>query len=166
MIVRLSSEAKEAIIAKALSRGDTPLAKIAKESGVGYSTLYRWIYLKRHKSLSSSQQCSQSSKGQGQTPPLQHILATVGLDEEAVGAYCRVQGIHSFQLKQWQDELKRNDGNKTKSDSYRKELKELRNEIKNLKKDLHRKDKALAETSALLVLKKKADLIWGDIAEG
>jgi ribosomal protein L4 len=31
-----------------------------------------------------------------------------------------------------------------------------------LKKELNRKEKALAEASALLILKKKADLIWGD----
>ena len=33
--------------------------------------------------------------------------------------------------------------------------------IKELERDLSRKEKALAETTALLVLKKKADLIWG-----
>ncbi len=33
--------------------------------------------------------------------------------------------------------------------------------IKELERDLQRKDRALAETTALLVLKKKADLIWG-----
>lgn len=45
------------------------------------------------------------------------------------------------------------------------ELKALKEENKRLKRDLHRKNKALAETSALLVLKKKADLIWGELAE-
>jgi len=41
------------------------------------------------------------------------------------------------------------------------ETKKLRNEIKELKKDLHRKNKALAETAALLVLQKKVNAIWG-----
>lgn len=41
------------------------------------------------------------------------------------------------------------------------ETRQLREENKRLKKDLRRKEKALAETSALLVLKKKAHLIWG-----
>ena len=39
---------------------------------------------------------------------------------------------------------------------------EAKNEIKELKRDLHRKDKALAELTALLILKKKADYLWGD----
>ncbi len=41
------------------------------------------------------------------------------------------------------------------------ETKKLRNEIKELKKDLNRKNKALAETAALLVLQKKVNAIWG-----
>ena len=45
------------------------------------------------------------------------------------------------------------------------ELKLLKAENKVLKKELHRKEKALAETAALLVLKKKANLIWGDHEE-
>ena len=42
------------------------------------------------------------------------------------------------------------------------EVKNLKKENKNLKKDLNRKEKALAETAALLVLKKKAQEIWGE----
>ena len=38
----------------------------------------------------------------------------------------------------------------------------IQDEMKQLKSDLNRKDKALAELTALLVLKKKADLLWGD----
>ena len=36
-----------------------------------------------------------------------------------------------------------------------------RQKIKELEREIHRKDKALAETATLLILKKKADLIWG-----
>jgi len=34
--------------------------------------------------------------------------------------------------------------------------------IRELERELRRKDAALAETAALLVLKKKAQMIWGD----
>ena len=40
----------------------------------------------------------------------------------------------------------------------------IQDEMKQLKHDLNRKDKALAELTALLVLKKKADLLWGGAA--
>ncbi len=42
------------------------------------------------------------------------------------------------------------------------EMRALRQEVRTLKKELRRKDKALAETAALLVLKKKAAAIWGE----
>ena len=162
-MTHLSQEAKEAIVTKALSRGNVSLEQVAKESGIGYATLQSWLRLKR--AGLALERCQRGRKDQVETPPLQHILATAGLDEEAVGSYCREQGIHSFQLKQWQDTLMTHDGNKKQPDNYREELKALRNENKRLKKDLYRKDQALAETSALLVLKKKANLIWGELAE-
>jgi transposase-like protein len=164
-MAHLAPEAKETIVAHALSRTDIPLQKIAEENNIGYSTLQRWIRQTREGLPLNGRQRGRSLKDQGQTPPLQHILATAGLDEHAVGAYCREQGIHNFQLKQWQDELMKQTGNKNPSVKESAEIKALRLENKRLKKDLHRKDKALAETSALLILKKKADLIWGDLGE-
>ena len=41
------------------------------------------------------------------------------------------------------------------------EIKNLKHENKVLKKELNRKEKALAETAALLVLQKKVHEIWG-----
>ena len=40
--------------------------------------------------------------------------------------------------------------------------KEEKKRIKALERDLRRKEKALAEAAALLVLRKKAEAIWGD----
>jgi len=164
-MTRLSIEAKEAIIAKALAtRGS--LKALANHSGIGYSTLQRWVRQVREAGSVQHGRRGRPPLGQDQTPPLQHILATAGLDDEAIGAYCREQGIHSFQLTQWQDELMNDDGNKKQNAAARKKINALQAENKNLKKDLHRKDKALAETTALLVLKKKADLIWGEDEDG
>ena len=42
------------------------------------------------------------------------------------------------------------------------ELKSEREQNKKLLRELRYKEKALAETAALLVLRKKADAIWGD----
>jgi len=47
----------------------------------------------------------------------------------------------------------------------RNELKKAKEDSKKLKSELNRKDKALAETAALLVLRKKANAIWGDPEE-
>ena len=164
-MTQLSIDAKKVIIRKALSRGDTPLEQIASENNVGYSTLQKWLRRQRDGlPLPGEQQTNNHNRPSG-VPPLQHLLATAKLDEEAVGTYCREHGIHSFQLKQWKNDLMTHDKNHKQKDNSRNELKALRDENKKLKKELRRKDKALAETSALLVLKKKADLIWGEDEE-
>jgi len=80
------------------------------------------------------------------------------LEEEGErGKYLREKGLHSVHIERWKQELI--EGLKAlrsaKRDSRDKRIKEL-------EKELGRKDKALAETAALLVLKKKAQAIWGD----
>jgi transposase-like protein len=84
------------------------------------------------------------------------------MTEEERGAYCRKHGFHTHHLDEWKKQilegLGATDTGKEKKSEYQKTLVEM----KKLKSDLHRKDKALAEVSALLILKKKADLLWGD----
>ena len=157
----LSTEAKEALVAKVLS-GRESIRVLAAANGVGYSSLQRWVSQVRKTGSTAGRSDSRPALGESPIRPLEHLLATVGLDENAVGAYCREQGIHSFQLEAWQEQLMKDDGNKQEAGALRKEIHALRNENKTLKKDLYRKDKALAETTALLILKKKADLIWGE----
>jgi len=70
------------------------------------------------------------------------------MSEEEIGAYCRENGLYSFQLTAWKESFM-----------------SLKTEDKNqsLKQDIKRKDAALSEASALLILKKKASMIWGEI---
>ena len=68
-------------------------------------------------------------------------------------------GVHSHQLVQWRQALIDGAQDQTASAG---ETRVLRQENRSLKKELRRKDRALAETTALLVLKKKAAEIWGE----
>jgi len=81
------------------------------------------------------------------------------LDEEQRGIYLREKGLHSVHQERWQQEFVEIYASRKKKtrggDPRQKRIKELEG-------DLRRKDKALAETAALLVLKKKAQAIWGD----
>lgn len=164
-MAHLPIEAKKAIMAQVLSRGSKAIHEIARENNVGYSTVQKWLKREREGNPLQTERYRQQPGNHGQTSPLEHILATKGLDEQAIGAYCRSHGIHSFQLQQWRDELMKHNGNKEVKAKESAETKALRNEINALKKELRRKDKALAETTALLVLKKKADLIWGEFED-
>lgn len=96
---------------------------------------------------------------------LQAVLETSQLPEENLGAYLRKKGLHESNLKQWHQEMLGALQNKVsgkKSSGKSAEAKRIRQ----LERELLRKDKALAETAALLVLKKKAQAIWGGEDDG
>jgi transposase-like protein len=160
-MTRLSEEAKKSIVEKALTRKGKGLAEIASLHNIGYSTLHKWIF--KYKNSIPDARSDNKSLGNTQfkrSDQLRHLLATATLDETALGAYCREHGLYSFQMQQWKNEFMSDDKNQKKQETHA-ELKALRAENKLLKKDLLRKDRALAETTALLVLKKKADLLFG-----
>jgi hypothetical protein len=86
------------------------------------------------------------------------LIETGSLSESELGAYLRKEGLYSNQLSEWKSEILAL-MNSTNTSKIIKDERDLK--IKNLEREILRKDKALAEASALLILKKKADLIWG-----
>lgn len=157
----LTREAKKAIVEKALNRKDKKLSEIANMHNIGLSTLEKWIRQYKDDKPNTLTVASSSNTQLTRSEQLEHLLATSRLDEVVVGAYCREHGIYSFQLQQWKNEFMTNDDVKKKRGA-KSELKALKIENKLLKKDLLRKDRALAETTALLILKKKAALLFGE----
>lgn len=158
-MVRLSVEAKRALVEKALKK-DKSMQELASLHNVGYSSLMRWIEAYRSGALNKKEPKSKL----GQLNPkerLEHLLATASLDEMALGTYCREHGLYSHQLARWKTEFM-TEPSKEKSSKQQIELAALREENKRLKQELNRKEKALAETAALLVLKKKASSLWGE----
>lgn len=153
-----SAGQKEAMVKKALDREPgCSLKSFAQEHHVGYSTLHRWLQCARSgNSLSSSYRRS----GPSSSNKFKHVLATAKLADDEVGPYCRTNGIYHHDIQEWEQELMSDKEAKDKL-KLRAELNELKALNKKLKKELRYKDKALAEASALLVLKKKADAIWG-----
>ncbi len=89
---------------------------------------------------------------------LQAIIACESLDSQQTSAWCRENGIFPHHIKQWRDEFTQN--SPKPASGGRKKIRELTEENKSLKKELRRKEKALSETAALLVLKKKVDQLW------
>jgi transposase len=92
---------------------------------------------------------------------LKAVLEAAALADDQLGAFLRRKGLHETHLQQWRlrmlNGLGKPGGDK-KSPRSAVDLKRIRA----LEKELKRKDKALAETAALLVLKKKVQEIWGD----
>ena len=94
---------------------------------------------------------------------LKAVIEFEGLDEGQQGEYLRREGLQSEHIAAWKKsmEVGLGVGAGGLSAANRSEWTADKKKIKELEKELRRKDRALAETTALLVLKKKADLIWG-----
>ena len=170
MRVRFNQSFKIQAVEKALNRsGVTTLKEVADSLGVGLSTLNRWVVQSRNQQFEpvidteTPRLMSKEKRPQDWNleEKLELIIACGSLDDKAVNALCRERGIYPHHVKQWKQDFiggaKVNAKENTPS-----EAKQLKHENKALKKELNRKDKALAETAALLVLQKKVQAIWGN----
>ncbi|MDF1876091.1 transposase [Sulfurimonas sp. SAG-AH-194-I05] len=125
--------------------------EIAKELKVSEATLYKWV----KETNDSSSTTSHDKKEQ-----LKILNETYNLEEEALNAYCREKGIFPHQIQIFEENLLKPKAAVTPSS--KKELEEEKIKNKALAKELRRKDKALAETAALLVLQKKFQALFVD----
>ena len=91
---------------------------------------------------------------------LQVVVEAAAEPETELGAFLRRQGLHEAQLQQWRQQVLAALEQRTTRTS-KKSTPEAR-QLRELERELARKDKALAEAAALLILKKKAQAIWGD----
>ena len=87
---------------------------------------------------------------------LKALVETAGLAEPELGLYLRREGLYSHQITAWRAEVL---AYFATSPTPKKDARD--ETIRQLEREILRKDKALAEASALLILQKKVDLIWG-----
>lgn len=151
-------EFKSKMVEKMARPGGPSARALAQETGVSQSTLSRW--LRRAGQVEGMRQQTKRPQDWTAQEKLEAVLEAEGLSDEELGAFLRRRGLHRAHLERWRaamrSALERPAKRKRpgKSPEARK--------IRELEKELRRKDKALAEASALLVLKKKAQAIWGD----
>ena len=86
------------------------------------------------------------------------VMRADALKEDELGAFLRQEGIQSSDLQQWRTEMLA----ALQTQAQNSEVRELKKKNKLLQKELSRKEAALAETAALLVLQKKVQQLWGD----
>lgn len=92
---------------------------------------------------------------------LKAVLEASAFSDEQLGAFIRRKGLHKTHLDQWRSQMLNGLQNSFPLKNTKRRGPDAKR-IRNLEKELNRKDKALAETAALLVLKKKVQEIWGD----
>ena len=162
---RYSDEFKESMIKKMLPPNSVPVLQLHKESGVSDVTLYKWRKEFINKGISVPSNHKKSDNWLAQDK-LAVVIETAALNNIQLSEYCRNKGLFPEQVESWKQSaltgyIVKEKIEKDKSASRQEDKKK----IKSLEAELRRKDKALAETAALLVLSKKCEAIWGVIEE-
>lgn len=142
---------------------------LSKEVGVCHTTLSKWRRDARSLNgtggvgMGKKKRASKSPRQWTAEEKLQVVVEAASVSDEELGAFLRERGIHEAQLDEWRRAVfgVLNSGTPKKS----KRSLESR-QIKDLQKELRRKDKALAEVTALLALQKKLEALWGDEEDG
>lgn len=155
-----SQEFKANMVSKMMPPNAKSPAELTQETGIPYQTLWNW----KTKALSSGSAAvgsSRSSNKWSDESKLAIIIETAALNAAETSEYCRAKGIFPEQIQQWRAAAVVGQS-KALSKTEREELQAIKKENKILKKELARKEKALAEAAALMILRKKADAIWGE----
>ncbi len=151
-------EFKRELVHQVLSNKLKNVDQIAQENGVSRATLFRWVKAYGSESIGVStkrvrpQDWSMASK-------LKALLETQRMNEKELGVYLRRKGLYFAHLLQWKTEVLaevKKSGKKVPDNEA-----VLMRKIRQLERELKLKDKALREATALVTLKKKAELIWG-----
>jgi transposase-like protein len=154
---RYSVEFKNAAVQKFLSRGNRSVAIVAHEIGTSAHSLYIWA--RELGNGSTIGMCPPQDISPAQK--MKAVIEFEALPEAEQGLYLRREGFMSEHLIEWKRVCEQALVSGSEAPASRAEWTEMNRKVKELERDLRRKDRALAETTALLVLKKKADLIWG-----
>ena len=149
------------IVQRILSTPGLNITLLSQTEQISKSAIYRWLREHKDNTISSNDLEADSLNVWSQSAKLLALQETYGLSNEALNSYCRQNGVYTEDLENWRKEFMSPTDNE-KLSALKKELTKLKEENKSLKQDVRRKEKALAETAALLVLKKKAAQIWGE----
>ena len=155
-----SEEFKSSIIAKMLPPNNIPVPDLARDTGIPKDTLYAWR-IKQQRTTGNTLARQKPSGELSSAEKFSVVIETASLNEVELSEYCRRKGLYPEQISAWRDScLQANASVFPKVD--RAQLNAQTKQIKQLEAELRRKDKALAETAALLVLQKKVQAIWGE----
>lgn len=164
--VEYSEAFKAKMVQKMLGPNGKSASALADEVGMSQPTLSRWLReagsvasMSKSKRKGKRSKARPESKRWTRLEKLRVVFEASSLSDEELGAFLRREGLHEAQLNEWREAAREafegagRRRRKASDDSKR---------IKELERELRRKEKALAEVSALLVLKKKLNALWGD----
>lgn len=150
-----SEEFKDAIVTKIVNRGSSSVLEVCAREGIKASSVYRWM----RRDNVGGMKTKHASKSWTASQKFQAVSETFSTSDAETGLYLRREGLYSHQVEEWRGQVLAS----LEPTPKRPAAKDVRDDrIKELEREILRKDRALAEASALLILQKKVNLIWGD----
>ena len=154
---------KARLIERMLAPEPVEVAQLSRETGIPKDTLYTWRRQAQRDRGITVPSAPAAGARWSSAEKFAMVVETATLSETARGEYCRKRGVYPEQLQGWRQVCEQANGDQRgappTAGSRTRPADQRR--IRELERELRRKDKALAETAALLVLRKKADAIWG-----
>jgi len=151
-VARYGQVFKDRAVARLLPPESAPVQTVSQEIGVSVATLERW----RADALSTPAR----ERVWTAAARLQAVITTAAMDESQRSTWCRENGVYPTELEQWKQNAIAALSETPEERASPQETRDSRKRIKELERDLRRKDKALAETTALLVLSKQLQAIF------
>ncbi|GLR62769.1 transposase [Marinospirillum insulare] len=152
-----STDFREQMIRKMMPPNSQSVAQIARDTGLPYATLYTWKKQYQSRGFVVPAKNTNATQWDAKTK-LAAIIQTAAMNEAERSEYCRQNGLYVEQLNEWKEDF---ESSGVSSPTDKRALAAERKKSRKLEKELLRKDRALAETAALLTLSKKAQAIWG-----
>ncbi|WP_232209254.1 IS3 family transposase [Alkalilimnicola ehrlichii MLHE-1] len=154
--MKYSTERKEAVLNKLRAPHNRSVPEVAAEEGISAATIYLW----RKQARQSGQLLPEGGcdpEGWSSRDKFNAVLETASLSEAELAEYCRRRGLYPEQVRRWRLACEQgNDLSQAASQREGDALKQERKRSRKLQRELKRKEAALAETAALLTLRKKA----------
>lgn len=157
-----SEERKAAVVSQLLPPHNRSVLVVSEEEGISKSALYSW--LKQSQEQGVPVPGSRSAKDDWAAhAKLAVIIETASLSEVELSAYCREKGLYPEQIQGWKEAFFQSSSSQSNDNKIaQKQRKEDQKTIKKLRSEMRRKDRVLAETTALLVLSKKLEALYGN----
>ena len=161
-----SLERKEAVLKKMLPPNNRSIAALAEEEGISDATLYNWRQQARNEGRLMPD-ADNTPEGWTSRDKFAAVMETVAMSEAEIAEYCRQRGLYPEQLGAWRTACEQaNDWSRASDKQLKDATRADRKKMRLLEKELARKEKALAEAAALLILRKKLDAMFEDPEEG
>ena len=165
---RYSQEQKNELIRRMQPPNNEDVVSLSEETGIPVETLRTWKYRPGKAGIPMDDEHSSGiakiiRSSMNSADKFQIVLETYAMTETELGEYARQRGLYVEEIKAWREGCKNaNGGTSANEQRLNQELKTQQQENKELKREITRKDKTIAEVTALLVLSKKAQAIWGE----